>query len=424
MVEGARKDIFMSDHALRVEHLSKHYTIGKYRHDMLSDLLGHWIKRPFSLNGEGSHKNESTRDFWALKDVCFEVKNGEVVGIIGRNGAGKSTLLKILSRITQPTRGRVEIHGRVGSLLEVGTGFHPELTGRDNIYLSGAILGMKKAEIARKFDEIVAFSEIEQFIDTPVKRYSSGMYTRLAFAVAAHLEPEILIVDEVLAVGDSAFQKKCLGKIKDVAGHEKTVLFVSHNMAVVQALCQRGILLSGGTVVVDAAAADAVRAYCADLAHVVTQPLEDRRDRQGSGQLRFTEFWIEDNRGRRIDRVLVGDDVRFCLAYKAASQLHDVEVSFNLFETIGDLIIDCNSDAGGCNIEVAPEEGVFVCEIKKFPLTASRYGGNVWCKANGHVADFVRDAIQVDVEDGDFYGSGRPKAKSKVLIPYNWNVRA
>jgi lipopolysaccharide transport system ATP-binding protein len=412
----------MSEIAVRVENVSKLYRIGLPRKDSLSEMLNSWIKRPLHRNGE-ENRGDKTPDFWALRDVSFEVKRGDVIGIIGRNGAGKSTLLKILSRITRPTRGRVEIHGRVGSLLEVGTGFHPELTGRENIYLSGAILGMRKSEIDSKFDEIVTFAEVHKFLDTPVKRYSSGMYVRLAFAVAAHLEPEILVVDEVLAVGDSAFQKKCLGKMKDVAGQEKTVLFVSHNMAAVQALCHRGILLSAGSVVIETSAGDAVKAYCAHLAEAVAQPLADRRDREGNGQLRFTEFWIEDSRGKRIDKILVGEDVRFCLAYKAVKELCDVEVAFTLRETIGEPIIDCNSDVRGCNINMAPEEGVFMCEIRKFPLRASRYGGNVLCRVNGHVVDWVRDAIQVDVEDGDFYGSGRPLGPCKVLIPYSWDVR-
>jgi lipopolysaccharide transport system ATP-binding protein len=202
-----------------------------------------------------------TEDFWALRDVSFEVKQGEVVGIIGRNGAGKSTLLKILSRITEPTEGRVRIRGRVASLLEVGTGFHPELTGRENIFVNGAILGMTRAEIAKKFDEIVAFAEIETFLDTPVKRYSSGMYVRLAFAVAAHLEPEILIVDEVLAVGDDAFQKKCIGKMEDVGREGRTILFVSHNMSAIETLCRRGILLEGGTLSSDTSPHEAVTQY-------------------------------------------------------------------------------------------------------------------------------------------------------------------
>jgi lipopolysaccharide transport system ATP-binding protein len=259
----------MSDIAIRVEGLSKRYRIGarQERYYTLRDTLTEAVARPFQklasffgTNGSGS-PTSSASSIWALKDVSFAVKRGEAVGVIGRNGAGKSTLLKILSRITEPTEGRAQIHGRIGSLLEVGTGFHPELTGRENIYLNGAILGMKKVEIDRKFDEIVAFSEVEQFIDTPVKHYSSGMYLRLAFGVAAHLEPEILIVDEVLAVGDNAFQKKCLQKIGDVAKKGRTVLFVSHNLGAVIRLCDRCIWLNEGRVVRDGVPSEIVNAY-------------------------------------------------------------------------------------------------------------------------------------------------------------------
>jgi len=239
----------MTDCAIRVENLGKRYQLGQsQRYRALRDTLGDVLSAPKRwLRGEKRERSaENDGTFWALKDVSFEIKPGEVVGIIGRNGAGKSTLLKILSRITEPTEGGVDLYGRVGSLLEVGTGFHPELTGRENIYLNGAILGMKRAEIARKFDEIVAFAGIERFLDSAVKFYSSGMYTRLAFAVAAHLEPEILMVDEVLAVGDLEFQQKCLGKMSEVARSGRTVLFVSHNMAAIKQLCDRGILLRSG----------------------------------------------------------------------------------------------------------------------------------------------------------------------------------
>lgn len=234
---------------VRVENLSKQYSIGtREAYDTLRESIVQAMRTPFNrLRGRNGKRNSET--IWALKNVSFKVEPGEVVGIIGRNGAGKSTLLKVLSRITEPTNGRAELYGRVASLLEVGTGFHPELTGRENIYLNGAILGMKKTEIDRKFDQIVAFAELEKFLDTPVKRYSSGMYMRLAFAVASHLEPEILIVDEVLAVGDAAFQKKCLGKMGEVAKEGRTVLFVSHNLAAVRSLCGRAIWLDGGEVV-------------------------------------------------------------------------------------------------------------------------------------------------------------------------------
>ncbi len=256
----------MSDTVIRVENLSKRYTLGRNGNsDGLRHVIDHLVTTPLRWLKKAAHATKPeapgtaksavngrkpAEPFWALKNVSFEVKQGEVVGIIGRNGAGKSTLLKILSRITEPTEGRIEITGRVASLLEVGTGFHAELTGRENIFLNGAILGMSRGEIKRKFDEIVAFAEVEKFLETPVKRYSSGMYVRLAFAVAAHLEPEILIVDEVLAVGDTEFQKKCLGKMQDVATREgRTVLFVSHNLSAIASLCQRGVLLQGGRLI-------------------------------------------------------------------------------------------------------------------------------------------------------------------------------
>ncbi|MFQ4140817.1 polysaccharide ABC transporter ATP-binding protein [Chlorogloeopsis sp. ULAP02] len=248
----------MSDTVIQVEDLSKKYLLshkqeGKFRYKTLRGAIANatkFVGSAFNLHNQ-REVNQTSEEFWALKDVSFEIKQGDKVGIIGRNGAGKSTLLKILSRITEPTKGKIQIKGRVASLLEVGTGFHPELTGRENIFLNGAILGMSKTEIQRKFDEIVAFAEVEKFLDTPVKRYSSGMYVRLAFAVAAHLEPEILIVDEVLAVGDAQFQKKCLGKMEDVGREGRTVLFVSHNMSTIQSLCSRCILLKKGQISTD-----------------------------------------------------------------------------------------------------------------------------------------------------------------------------
>ncbi|MFT3731942.1 MAG: ABC transporter ATP-binding protein [Hyphomicrobium sp.] len=259
----------MSDAVIRAEELSKKYLIGHHRQERYSALRDvalraakNWTRATLdAVRGRQLIVGDEVEEFWALRDVSFELRHGDVVGIVGRNGAGKSTLLKILSRITEPSMGRVEITGRVASLLEVGTGFHLELTGRENIYLNGAILGMKHAEIRRKFDEIVAFSEVEKFIDTPVKRYSSGMYVRLAFAVAAHLEPEILVVDEVLAVGDAEFQQKCLGKMKHVAGQGRTVLFVSHNLAAVRSLCNRALLLAGGKVIGDGSVEAVARQY-------------------------------------------------------------------------------------------------------------------------------------------------------------------
>src|SRR5215467_13124633 len=258
----------MSDVVIRAENLGKRYHLGeRERYLALRDLLARAMSAPARFlipeghQRNGHHKNGARSHIWALRDACLEIRRGEVVGLIGRNGAGKSTLLKILSRITKPTTGYADIFGRVGSLLEVGTGFHPELTGAENIYLCGAILGMSKREITRKFDEIVAFAEVEKFISTPVKHYSSGMYVRLAFSVAAHLEPEILLVDEVLAVGDASFQKKCLGKMGQVSRDGRTIVFVSHNMAAVKALCSRAILMRHGTVASSGAVADVVDEY-------------------------------------------------------------------------------------------------------------------------------------------------------------------
>ena len=279
----------MSDVAIRVDGVGKQYRLGgvKERYSTLGDQIRKWTSLRTILTRRRRSRDEKNPPFWALKDVSFEVKRGEVLGIIGRNGAGKSTLLKILSRITEPTEGAIDIHGRVGSLLEVGTGFHPELTGRENVYLNGAILGMRRTEIVRQFDEIVAFAEVEKFIDTPVKHYSSGMYTRLAFAVAAHLEPDILIVDEVLAVGDAQFQKKCLGKMGDVAKGGRTVLFVSHNMGAIQSLCTSAVLLHAGRLENIGKTATIVSAY---LIRVGGERRQSFTSRQLSPDLELTEF--------------------------------------------------------------------------------------------------------------------------------------
>ncbi len=286
----------MSDIAIKVDGLGKKFRIGskQARYKTLRDTISDAVVSPFRKMKRASKpdgKNQNGNEIWALKDISFEIKRGEVMGIIGRNGAGKSTLLKVLSRITEPTKGYAEIYGRVGSLLEVGTGFHPELTGRENIYLNGAILGMKRTEIDLKFDEIVAFAEVEKFIDTPVKHYSSGMYLRLAFAVAAHLETEILLVDEVLAVGDMQFQKKCLGKMSQVAKHGRTVLFVSHNLLAVRNLCSRAILLENGGLELDADAGQVMDAYSVNQASDARSSWK-RSQPAESGSMHFKELSV------------------------------------------------------------------------------------------------------------------------------------
>jgi lipopolysaccharide transport system ATP-binding protein len=320
----------MNETAMRVEALSKSYQIARaLKRQPYRTLQEEVVALPRTLWKRARGRAEALETFWALSDVSFEVREGEVIGIVGRNGAGKSTLLKILSRITEPTHGRAEIYGRVGALLEVGTGFHPELTGRENIFLSGAILGMRRTEIARRFDEIVNFAEVEQFIDTPTKRYSSGMYTRLAFAVAAHLEPEILLVDEVLAVGDSAFQKKCLGKMEDVAGHGRTVFFVSHNTQAVRQLCTRCILLEHGRVVSDASPDITLSVYNQRLREMRVDAetgINNPENRRGSGAIRFTGVSVEDLEGEERYGFKMGDTVRFRLSYQLNEPMRGVTV--------------------------------------------------------------------------------------------------
>jgi len=339
-----------SDVVLRVEGLGKRYRIGarEERATTLSKAAARVLKSPFAYLASVLRPPREDEIIWALKDVSFEVKRGEVVGIIGRNGAGKSTLLKILSRITEPTEGRAEIRGRVGSLLEVGTGFHPELTGRENIYLNGAILGMKKAEIDRKFDEIVAFAEVEKFIDTPVKRYSSGMYVRLAFAVAAHLEPEILLVDEVLAVGDAAFQKKCLGKMQAMATQERTVLFVTHNMPMTLNLCTAGILLDNGRVHAQGTMAATVQEYMKKTSSSASAADFPRRDPDGL-KLAFRSVRILDDKGLAVSQVLLPKGFTVQLTYEVYRPLRGVQVAFELWNSMGICVL-CST-----NLDSEPE---------------------------------------------------------------------
>jgi len=332
----------MSDLALKVENISKRYRIGlaKDRPDTLRDLLMSGVERVRHMFApKKSGRYESPSHIWALKNVSFEVERGQVLGIVGRNGAGKSTLLKILSRVTDPTEGRGEIHGRVGSLLEVGTGFHPELSGRENIYLNGAILGMRREEIDRKFDEIVAFSEVGKFIDTPVKRFSSGMYLRLAFAVAAHLEPEILVVDEVLAVGDAEFQRKCLGKMNDVAQEGRTVLFVSHNMSAILRLTQETIVLDNGQIVMRAPTPEAVD-------HYLNMGLTKQGERNWQPE-EFTDdmvafrpvaLRVSSPQGQVVDTVNAADGFNIELEYNLSEAISGLRVGLYLMTTRGEYV--------------------------------------------------------------------------------------
>ena len=413
----------MNDIAIQVENLSKQYTIGvRKRHDTLRDQLMGGLRSMFSRNGAASERDDI---FWALRDVSLEIKRSEVVGIIGRNGAGKSTLLKILSRITEPTQGEAKIHGRVASLLEVGTGFHAELTGRENIYLNGSILGMKRVEIERKFDEIVDFSGIEKFIDTPVKHYSSGMYVRLAFAVAAHLEPEILIIDEVLSVGDAAFQKKCLAKMGDVANEGRTVLFVSHNMAAIQGLCSKGYLLSTGQVVAEGSPRTVVEQYLSDVSLGTPAALGERKDRQGTGEIQFSEVSTLDLKGRPIDVALSGQDINILLSYQSPFDrpISRLDVHITFYTSLGQFMFNCSSEGSGHPFDVLPPNGQVVCHIPELPLAPGRYVFTLFSTIGGVIADWIQEAGCLQVGAGDYFGTGQLRTHEEgFLVKHKWAV--
>ncbi len=424
----------MSDIAIRVESLSKLYRIGATREkyqtarQALTAALGAPILGARRLlRGRNHSLAQTDRALWALKDVSLEVRQGEVVGVIGRNGAGKTTLLKIISRITEPTRGSVRLRGRVGSLLEVGTGFHPELTGRENIYLNGAILGMRRAEIDRKFDEIVAFAETEKFLDTPVKHYSSGMHVRLAFAVAAHLEPEILIIDEVLAVGDAAFQKKCLGKMGGVAQAGRTVLFVSHNMAMISALCTQAFLLSEGQLTFSGAVADVIGKYMEAAPLTAPVSLAERTDRQGDGRIRFTAATFLDENDQVAAVAVSGKPLTIQLCYLTADgkPARNVDMDVAFYGPLGQLLFFCKAQLAHGNFEILPPSGTVAVHIPKFPLSPGRYRYKLWCQTNRVTADRLEDAGILSVEAGDFYGTGYLPTKNPdgvVMVEHSWKL--
>jgi lipopolysaccharide transport system ATP-binding protein len=403
----------MSETAIEVENLSKRYVLGHQRSkgDGFRHTIEEMVRSPIGWLRSRRERQRAKDDFWALKDLSFEIKRGEVVGIIGRNGAGKSTLLKILSRITEPTNGKISIEGRVASLLEVGTGFHPELTGRENIFLNGAILGMSRVEIRRKFDEIVAFSEIEKFLDTPVKRYSSGMYVRLAFAVAAHLEPEILIVDEVLAVGDSEFQKKCMGKMNDVRAGGRTILFVSHNMAAIRTLCTRGIVLSRGQMAFSGGADDCIREYEKTVATSLSahwaRPLA-----LVAGEIGFKEITLE-LQGRQ-------PQLRLCLEANIAGGPTDIRAifSFDILDNMGAPIMQAFPTLDGIIIpRVSSTRFRLVVDLP--PLVPGTYSVTAWIGPhNTHTLDFVRNCVSFTIHESPIAGRTFPHtADHGFLVP-------
>jgi lipopolysaccharide transport system ATP-binding protein len=414
----------MSQPIIVAGNLGKRYRIGRRASAGAAwrSALGARLRRCLSVATDAETDRAGGDFIWALRDASFDVQPGEVVGIIGRNGAGKSTLLKILARIVYPTTGRAVIHGRVGSLLEVGTGFHPELTGRENIYLNGAILGMRRAEIRRVFDEIVAFAEIEKFLDTPVKRYSSGMYVRLAFAVAAHLNPELLLVDEVLAVGDLNFQKKCLDKMGAVTRSGRTILFVSHNLAAMQGLCRRGLVIEQGRIAFDGEINAAIQRYLASVAGAADgAALRQRTDRAGSGELRFTAVRFRGPHGQ-TDGFLTGQPFRAELEYEAEHALRNVTVFVPVYTQLGQTVFAAWTRLVEQDFERLPPQGRIVVEVPRLPLREGRYAIDIFCKVNTVLADHVREAASFTAVDGDFFGTGHraPEGWGLVMVEHRF----
>jgi lipopolysaccharide transport system ATP-binding protein len=404
----------MSDIAISVENLSKQYRIGakQERQDTLRD----WLVSRFRRR---SH-NAQDELIWALKDVSFEVKKGEVLGIIGRNGAGKSTLLKILSRITEPTKGRAVINGRVGSLLEVGTGFHRELTGRENIFLSGTILGMKRSEIDQRFDEIVEFSGVEKFIDTPIKRYSSGMMVRLGFAVAAYLEPEILLVDEVLAVGDAEFQRKCLGKIEAVANEGRTILFVSHNMVAMQNIAERVVWLDSGIIEDNGASERIIRAYLSSGYAISGNGITHLTQLPGKHPLKsqiLKTLEIESG-GRKTDRIAMGDEISFRITYDSPTTVQFPRVGVVIESDTGTSIVAFGTATSGADIKKLEGNGVISCNVSDLPLNAGTYYVKlVLGQINGPILEEYNRAARITIDQFDTLRSGKvPGAKWGFLV--------
>ena len=399
-----------NDIAIRVSNVSKKYLIGKQKD---SSLRG-------SLKGIFNRKETQGTEFMALNDVSFEIEKGDIVGIIGKNGAGKSTLLKILSQITKPTSGRIEINGRVASLLEVGTGFHPELTGRENIYLNGTILGMSRKEVNSKFDEIVQFSGVEKFIDTPVKHYSSGMHVRLAFAVAAHLEPEILIIDEVLTVGDAEFQKKCLGKMKDVADEGRTVIFVSHNLSAVRSLCNKGILLSKGQVL-----------FCGTA--IATLETYSKLD---FNKQTFIETSNYAKRTRGIKHIIIKSielnsinflpkepfEIKVNLAHvEKEIDIKEIELAVFIFDSLQNVIYQLNTSFLDIKVLFNVKKS-YSFKLNQLKLSAGSYSVGVWLSGNGFEQDYVDALIDFEVQQGSIYSSLNSNVISIVQTEFEFNL--
>jgi lipopolysaccharide transport system ATP-binding protein len=419
----------MSDIAISAVGLSKQYRIGMLgpRYNTFRDTLSEWSRTPLRWwRNRGTAASEPAGKMWALHDVSFDIPRGEAVGVIGRNGAGKSTLLKILSRVTEPTSGYADIRGRVGSLLEVGTGFHPELTGRENTFLSGAILGMGRKEMERKFEAIVDFAEVSQFIDTPVKHYSSGMYLRLAFAVAAHLEPEILLVDEVLAVGDMAFQRKCLDKMKSIGSRGQTVVFVSHDLSVVSRLASCSMILEKGKLTYFGSTDEAIQRYASQP--ISADSLVNRTDRSGDGLLRVESLQFRDQQGRATETLPSGEPLTIAVGIRsklAKVNIEDLVLDIRITDALGHPTATLSTRFGAGASGPLEQTGVLECHIPSLPLSAAVYAVDLWLNYRGGTADSIAQAGELNVIPSDYFGTGHEPVQRKhgsLLIPHSWQL--
>ena len=419
--------------AITVETLSKQYRLGqrlRQKYSDLRDVITSAASAPIRMIRSLLEKhqarnvgNDGNRQehIWAVDNVSFKVQPGEVIGIIGRNGAGKSTLLKMLSRVVEPTSGRIVIRGRVGSLLEVGTGFHPDLTGRENIYLNGSILGMTRREIDRKLDEIIDFSGVEKFIDTPIKRYSSGMQVRLAFSVAAHLEPEILIIDEVLAVGDAEFQKKCLGKMRDAASGGRTVLFVSHNMGAIEALCNRVIVMAGGRTDYDGPVNTAMKHYHDNI--LLPNATNENVYTPGNGvSTVFRSAVLLDENGNETNTIAVGSQFRLRIGVSVPEPITNPTIGLGLDNLFGQRILSVHSPSTDSKITELIGDMEINCDIPMLPLFPGEYMLKLSLDINGHEADWVNNVLQFSVRNGNMFGQGRSAHRGYCVAPSDWSV--
>jgi lipopolysaccharide transport system ATP-binding protein len=420
----------MSDSVIRVENLSKKYTLSHQqqgqKYTSLRELMSEGAQAIGDrLRGRAPVDDGTREDFWALKDVNFEIKQGDRVGIIGRNGAGKSTLLKVLSRIVEPTTGQIGIKGRVASLLEVGTGFHPELTGRENIFLNGAILGMSKAEIQRKFDEIVAFAEVEKFLDTPVKRYSSGMYVRLAFGVAAHLEPEILIVDEVLAVGDVAFQKKCLGKMEEVGKEGRTVIFVSHNMAAMRALCSRALLMHHGKILLNADIETAAAQYLTEDTAADSHIVWPEANAPQSPEIRFLEAYISNEQGISASSIDCRKSFSISLKYEVLKPINSLRIGFFMQNSEGIPVCGSNDPMAWPKGIREPGEYISQCNFPGYVLNSGKYSIYFAADFPPYSKQSVTTpyCLSVIVEDIEGHGPMNERLPGVVRPKLEWHIK-